>query len=42
MEQILNRTDKYAVSLRNTYDDMRKLNTEIKTLNPENIRKNFD
>jgi hypothetical protein len=39
---IVNCTDKYAVSLRNIFDDITILNNKIKTLNPENIRKNFD
>jgi hypothetical protein len=39
---IVNCTDKYAVSLRNTYDEIIILNDKVKTLNPENIRKNFD
>ena len=39
---IVNCTDKYAVSLRNTFDEITILNDKVKTLNPENIRKNFD
>ena len=42
MNNIVNCTDKYAVSLRKTYDDIVILNDKVKTLNPENIRKNFD
>ena len=39
---IVDCTDKYAVALRNTYDEITILNNKIKTFNPENIRKNFD
>jgi hypothetical protein len=42
MNDIVNCTDKYAVELRNTYDEITILNNKIKTLNPENIRKKFD
>jgi uncharacterized protein YukE len=42
MNDIVNCTDKYAVELRNTYDEITILNDKIKTLNPENIRKKFD
>jgi hypothetical protein len=42
MNNIVDCTDKYAVSLRKTYDDVVILNDKVKTLNPENIRKNFD
>ena len=39
---IVDCTDKYAVSIRNTFDEITILNDKVKTLNPENIRKNFD
>jgi hypothetical protein len=42
MNNIVDCTDKYAVSLRKTYDDIIILNDKVKTLNPKNIRKNFD
>jgi ABC-type transporter Mla subunit MlaD len=35
-------TDSYASDLRNTYDEIKTLENEIKTLNPEKIRKNYD
>ena len=39
---IVNCTDKYAVSLRNTFDEITILYDKVKTFNPENVRKNFD
>ena len=42
MSNIVKTTKRYAVSLRNTYDEIIILNNQIKTLNPETVRKNFD
>ena len=42
MSNIVKTTERYAVSLRNTYDEIIILNNKIKTLNPETVRKNFD
>lgn len=39
---IIHYTEKYAVKRRNTYDELKKLENEIKNENPEEIRKNFD
>lgn len=42
MTNIITCTDRYAVTLRNSYDEMSILSDKLKTLNPANIRKNFD
>jgi hypothetical protein len=35
-------TDQYATNLRKTYDELKLLENKIKTLNPSNVRKNYD